>query len=87
MRLCDFGHVYFAIFLKFVLQKNYVYHLCSLRNLSFSEDNAEKKIDCLTLVTPPVAPYALNFCRKIYFTKKDLRYQKINKIGSLTPCS
>ena len=58
MRPHDFGHEYFAIYLKFVLQKKLcVHHLCSLRNLSFSEDNAEKRVEGPTLLNslePPM---------------------------------
>ena len=50
MRPGDFGHEYFAIHLKFVLQKNYEFIICAVFAFKFFEDNAEK-VDCPTLVT------------------------------------
>ena len=35
----------------FLFKKICVHHLCTARNWSFSIDNAEKKVDCPTLVT------------------------------------
>ena len=50
-----FGHKHLANYLKFVLQNYYVYHPCTVRNLSFfSEKTSEKKIS-------PPGPLTIRF--------------------------
>ena len=64
----DFGHEHFANYLKFVLQKNYVYHPYTIHNWSFSENTSENKID------RPTWPLTIRFLPPNWYVFKNELY-------------